>query len=605
MDQIEEVRSKIDIVQLISEYLPLQKSGRNFKALCPFHSEKAPSFMVSPERQIFKCFGCGAGGDVFGFLMRMERMEFGEALRTLAKRAGVVLTSYRPTTDEAEKEKFYKINHLTSEFYHYLLISHPVGQKALSYLLNRGIKKESIELFKLGFAPALWEGLQKFLVGKRGYRDEDLLKLGLIVKQTSGFRDFFRDRIIFPLKDNRGNVVGFAGRVIGVWQEEQAAKIGPKYINTPESPLYHKSDLLYGLETTKNAIKSKNEAVVVEGELDLISSYQAGVENVVAIKGSALTETQCRLLKRFCENLILALDTDIAGDQAARRGIKTADSYGLAVKVAKIPEGKDPDELARKNPQLLRKTISEAIGVYDFLIESAFGRYNTQEAEGKKKIGQEILPVLAEIGNEIVKDYYIHLLANRLEVTGESILRQMAKVEVPVGETPRAVPGAEKPATKLRREILEEYLFALLFQDSQPESLLAPEVKRLVSVPALRRIVEHLEKYFAGKTKKFTSEKFAKSLPNELLEIFNNFYLVDLDKQISDKAWFGREKEKTFNNLEEIDLREKIKNLSAEIKKLEKEGKETNEAKRRFSLLCRRLGRLASLPTKRYNESND
>ena len=597
MDQIEEVRSKIDVVQLISEYLSLVKSGRNFKALCPFHSEKAPSLMVSPERQIWKCFGCGKGGSVFNFLMEMEGMEFGEALRSLAKRAGVKLVSYRPQSDEAERERLYEINHLTSEFYHFLLLSHPVGKKALDYLLGRGIKRESIKLFKLGYSPPLWEGLQKFLVGKKGYKTEDLLKLGLISRQASGYRDFFRDRAVFPLRDHRGNTVGFAGRVVGSWKEEEAAKIGPKYINTPESPLYHKSELLYGLETTRNAIKAHGEAVIVEGELDLISSYQAGVENIVAIKGSALTEAQCRLLKRFCESLILTLDVDVAGDSASRRGIKMADSFGFSVKVARVPEGKDPDELAQKNPQLLRKAIEGAIGVYDFLIQSAMNRFNSQEAEGKRKIGQELIPVLAGLSDEIVKNHYVRLLASKLEVDEEAIMSQIGKFSSVPGPVASSVkPPEEKPkSVRAREELLEEYLLALFFQTDSPQDLLETKIRKLISSSPFRRITDQLESFLKTNSGKFKSEKFARELPSELLEIFNQFYLVDFQRRLENESWVEREKTKTKTLLEELTVRSQLKQSSDEIARMEKEGKggEIEETKKRFLPLSRRLGKLA------------
>jgi len=236
MDQIEEIRSKIDLVAYISESVPLKKAGRNFKGLCPFHTEKTPSFIVSPERQIWKCFGCQKGGDAFGFLMEIERIEFGEALRTLAKRVGVVLQSYRPTQSETDKEKLFQINHLAAEFFHYLLLNHQAGKKALNYILQRGISKESLVQFKLGYSPAMWDGLQKYLVGKKGYKPEDLEKAGLVIavdrsrSAVSRYYDRFRDRLMFPLSDHRGNVVGFAGRVLDPDAQTYPAK----------SPLLHR-----------------------------------------------------------------------------------------------------------------------------------------------------------------------------------------------------------------------------------------------------------------------------------------------------------------------------------------------------------------------------
>ncbi|PJE67521.1 DNA primase [Candidatus Shapirobacteria bacterium CG10_big_fil_rev_8_21_14_0_10_40_9] len=528
------------------------------------HSYIAQNFLVA---------NCGEGGDIFGFLMKMEGMEFGEALRTLAKRAGIKLAPYRPGPQEEEKEKLFQINHLTSEFYHYLLVSHPVGKPALNYILGRGIKKESVQLFKLGFAPAMPWGLQKFLVGKKGYKVEDLLKAGLVTSQKGRFVDFFHDRLIFPLRDHRGNIVGFSGRVVGSWKEEEAEKIGPKYINIPETPIYHKGELLFGLETTKSAIKKKNRTVVVEGELDLISSYQAGVENVVAIKGSALTEPQVKLLKRFGENISLAMDQDVAGDMAARRGIEIADSYGLLIRVVKIPESKDPDELAQKNPELLKEVVEEAIPVYDFYIQSAFQRFDEKTSEGKRKIGEELLPIFSKISDEIVKDHYIRILAERLGVSEEAILAQIAKIEEKPEFAKRLEEETKKAETRTRREVLEEYFFALSFQGEKPEILLEGKTKKLIKTPSLARIKEALEKFLKKKKKKFKSKDFAKNLPSELLEIFNGFYLQDLGKNITDEAWFEREIKKTLLELEKLEFKEELKKLSGEMRLCEKEKK--------------------------------
>ncbi|MDP2861049.1 MAG: DNA primase, partial [bacterium] len=324
-DQIEEVKQKTDIVSLIGEYIEVKKAGRNYKAICPFHSEKTPSFMISPELQIYKCFGCQAGGDCFAFLKEYEGMEFGEALKFLADRAGVKLERIS-RTDTSEKEKIIEINNLTSRFYQYLLFNSSFGKVALDYLLReRGLKLTTIKEFGLGFSPDSPIGLKKFLIDKKKFDPRDIERAGIGYPKGGYFIDRLRGRVIFPLLDHRGNTVGFAGRVLPGPNEKETAK----YINTPETPVYHKSNLLYALNLTRQNIKRKNIAIVVEGELDAISSWQAGIKNVVAIKGSALTEDQVRLLSRFCKKAILCLDSDIAGDAAARRGVITAQDQGL------------------------------------------------------------------------------------------------------------------------------------------------------------------------------------------------------------------------------------------------------------------------------------
>lgn len=567
-DQIEEIKRKIDIVQLIGEYIPLKKTGRNFKALCPFHSETVPSFIVSPERQIWHCFGaCNEGGDVFKFLMKIENIDFGEALRELAKRAGVKLTSYRPTEGEKQKQLLYEINHLAAEFYHFLLLNHQVGKRALNYILGRGIKKESLEKFKLGYAPNMWDGLIKFLVGKKGYRVEDLEKAGLAI-QSQKYYDRFRGRLIFPLRDHRGNICGFAGRVLDPEAKEA------KYINTPETLIYHKSDLLYGLFENSKEIKKADEVILVEGELDAISSWQVGVKNVVAIKGSALTSRQIQLLTRFTKNLIFALDSDIAGDAAARRGIEAADSFGMAMRVVEIRGGKDPDEVAQKNPSLWKKLVKEAVPVYDYFLDSALGRFDPKTAEGKRRIGQELVPVLAKISDKIVQAHYIQVLAERLGVDEEAVGAQIDKF---IASQVSPLPAVEeKEIGKNRGEILEEYLLALAFQSGNWQWLRKRKISSLVKTPRFLGILETLGNYLK-KYKTLDSQRLAKMLPPEIQESFDQLYLLDLSAIFKDEDRLAGEFQKTCSQLEKFRLREELKTISQEIKRLEKEGKETEK----------------------------
>jgi len=595
MDQIEEIRSKIDMVQFISEFLPLKKAGRNFKALCPFHDEKTPSFMVSPERQIWHCFGCSRGGDIYGFLMEMERMEFGEALRTLAKRVGITLQSYQPTKSESEKEKLFQINHLAAEFFHYLLLNHQVGKKALSYILQRGITKESLATFKLGYAPAMWDGLQKFLVGKKGYKVEDLEQSGLIIKSSqplpANYYDRFRDRLMFPLLDHRGNVTGFAGRVLDPEAKDlPAGRQEPKYVNTPETLLYHKSELLYPLQITKENIKKENKAVVVEGELDAISSYQVGIKNVVAIKGSALTEPQARLLKRYADNLILSLDADSAGDAASRRGIEIADQIGFNIKVVTLEKYKDPDEAAQKEPDYLKERIEKAENIYDFYLDSAFKRFRGQTPEEKKKIGQEMIPILAKIEDQIVRDVFIKKLASRLNVNEESIILQIEKNQTSKSSSPVPV---TKEEIRPRREILEEYFLALVLQSKKVNFLLEEESKAFLRFSVNIKLVSALENY-CRENKKFSSQFFFKTLPAELQESFNRLYLVDFGERIEDSEWVEKEIKKTKTQIAILQSKEDLQTLWQKIRT--KEGEESEEIsdgdKKKILLLTQKLSEL-------------
>jgi len=569
-DELEEIKRKIDIVELISEFVPLKKVGRNFKALCPFHSEKTPSFIVSPERQIWHCFGsCGEGGDIFGFLMKMEGVEFGEALRILAKRAGVRLARYQPSQSERQKQELYEINHLSSEYYHYVLLNHPAGKEALAYIQGRGISKDSLEKFKIGFAPNMWEGLQKFLVGKKNYSVQNLEKAGLVIKGRRGFYDRFRARVVFPLKDHRGNICGFAGRVI-VPEVKEA-----KYVNTPETLAYHKSNLLYGLGETSQEIKKKNEAVLVEGELDAISSYQAGVKNVAAIKGSALTLNQVQLLGRFTKNITFALDADIAGNQAARRGIEIADAAGLAIKVVAIKGGKDPDEVAQKKPELWQELVAKAVPVYDYLLDSAFARFGSSTAEGKRKIGQETIPVLAKITDKIVQSHYLLVLTERLGVREEAVLAEIEKlVKKEKGDILTGIKAAVEE--KSRREILEEHLLGLCFQSENWAFLRKRKIYSLIKTPRFARILETLGQYLK-RFKGLKSERLAKMLAPELLASFNRLYFLDLSDLVKDEMKFERELVKAVQQLEMLNLKEKLEEIAAKIKTLEEKSKLTGK----------------------------
>ena len=581
MDQIDQVRQKTDLVEIISEQVSLKKVGRNFKGLCPFHEEKTPSFIVSPERQIFKCFGCGIGGDVFKFLMEREKMEFGEVLRMLADRAGVELKQFRSTREQKVKEKLLEINHLGSEFYHYLLMNHEVGKNALQYLLKRGIRRSSIKLFKLGYSADEWEALQNFLIRKKGYRADELEMAGLIIGRSGarrGYYDRFRGRVMFPLFDHRKRVVGFAGRVLA--GDEKKAK----YINSPETILYHKSNVLYGLETAKEWIKKKNQAVVVEGELDAISSYQAGVKNVVGIKGTALTEGQVDLLKRFCENIALALDKDTAGDMAARRGIELAEKIGLNVRVIEVKYGKDPDECAQKSAKLWKESVKKAIPVYDFYIKSARKRFGIDTPEGKRKISDEVSVILAKITNEVIKAHYVKKLAKILKVSEEAVGKEMERKKKQVGVLVGRIRGRKEKEEKNRRERLDEYVLALLLQmESGVYRNLRKIDENIMLEGAVKKVIKKI-KDWKKKGKRWDINRFSKSLAAELIEVMDIGYLMDLGRIAESGEKLEKELEEALEEMEKLFYKEELIKLSGEIKKAErgKKDKKLERLRRKF-----------------------
>ncbi len=534
MDQVEEIKSKVDIVQLIGEYVPLKRAGRNFKGLCPFHGEKTPSFMVNPELQIFKCFGCGKSGDAYSFLQFIEGMEFGEALSALAKRVGVTLVSYKPSQIEEVKERLIHINTLSADVYHYLLTQHRVGQPALAYVKGRGLTDETIGKFKLGYAPDSWDVLYKFLVAKKKLKLDDVQQAGLIVP---GKRyDRFRDRLMFPINNHRGQTVGFTGRQLP-WSATQ----GGKYVNSPDSEIFHKSEILYGLDLARSGIKAKGEAIVVEGQMDLIPSVQTGINNIVAIGGTALTTRQIELLRRLCDTVTMALDADFAGDSAARRGIELAEKAGLIIKIVNPSDKfKDPGEWATADVASWQQALQTAIPIYDFYLQSAVKRYGL-DIIGKKKIAQELLPLWARIDDQIVAAHYIQELATTLGVSEDDVRAQLAKVATTSPTTPETkIEPDQDPDTG--REGKEAYVVELALKGQRVKDL----VRLPIHTPFWLKVVQHLAR-----------NSDIQVLPSEIKDRVQNLFLNEND--YSDKDWA-----KAVSLLEKIDIQERVASSTPE-----------------------------------------
>lgn len=584
-DQVAEVKSRTDIVSIIGERIELKKAGRNYKASCPFHGEKTPSFMVSPELQIFKCFGCGEAGDVYSFLEKYEGMEFPEALKYLADRAGIKLIKTN-FGQASEKEKLIEIHSQALRFYNYLLLGHPLGKRALEYLeKDRGLKQSTIKEFQLGYSPEDSRFIDKFLVGKKKFSPKDIELAGIGIAQGGGLYDRFSGRVIFPLFDHRGNPIGFAGRVLP-WDKRETGK----YINSPETPIYHKSSVLFGLNLTRPIIKKKKVAIVVEGELDLISSYQSGIKNVVAIKGSALTEEQVRLLSRFAPKFILALDSDFAGDVAARRGITVAENSGVEVKVAKITGFKDPDEAARGDIESYKKDLINAEGVWDYLIDSVFSRFKAETGEGKAKISKELTPILAEIEDKIVQAHYANLIAEKLKVPLEAVTEQISKFVR--GETAATSDVDHEPKEKDRRDLLEERILALSFQ-SDPKILLEKNVSGLITHPLNKKLLEAYVEFTSGK-KVFSVPEFGAGLPKELFDGFSKMVLIDNQSLIDDPDELKKELDLIQKELKIVTLKDNLKTLAAQMRELEEKGEEDKllKAQNQFNKLAKILSGL-------------
>ncbi len=554
-NQIEEVKNKTDIVSLISEYIEVKKAGRNYKANCPFHGEKTPSFMITPELQIYKCFGCGRSGDVFTFLEEHEGMDFSESLKYLAEKAGVKLTEFKQEAS-TEREKIIEINKNTHNFYNYVLHSHPQGKKILNYLTkDRGLKTDTIKKFKIGYSPESFDALSKYLMQKKKFTLAELTKAGLLVGRGI---DRFKGRVIFPLSDHRSNIVGFAGRILP-WVKQDRAK----YINSPDTEAYHKSKILYGLDITKSEIRDSKYAVVVEGELDMISSYQAGVRNVIAIKGSALTEDQIRLIGRFAKKIVLCLDSDFAGDEAAKRGAILAFNMDFEVKVARLEGYKDPDEIARKEPEKLKKAIDEAASLWDFIIESAITKYGINSGDDKAKISSEITPLLSTIQDKIVQAHYIELLARKLSVPTEAVADQVSK-KIDTSKKEEKVINPEKQE-KNRKQLLEEKLLINAIE-KDIKILFKKETKDLINSEFIKKIINYLEK-----------NKFP--LPDELQKGYAEMILGNSDEEAI---------ETIVKELTILDTKQRLEVLGEKIKIEENNSKLLKE----FSEISKKLSTL-------------
>ena len=557
---VEEIKAKADIVQIISERINVKKAGKHFKALCPFHGEKTPSFMISPELQIYKCFGCSLGGDVIDFLERYEGMDFNEAVEYLSERTGIKLESsfFQPKKD---REKIVEINELASKYYQYLLLKHKLGKEALAYLLEkRKLTIATIQKFRIGYSPGNQEIFESFFIKKKGIRLRDLVMAGICYEKYGKAIDRFSGRVIFPLFDHRNNVVGFSGRVMPGSSQELA-----KYINTPETPAYHKSEVLFGLNFTKEEIKKSAFAIITEGELDAISPWQRGVKNIVAIKGSALTEAHAHLLSRFTKNITLALDADFAGNAAAKRGIEIAQRLGLKVKVAVLKGYKDPDEMALVGIEKFSDCVKKAVSVYDFIIGSAMEKYDRQTIEGKMDIAREAIPFLAKIEDEIVKAYYIESLSKKLGVPYESVYSEVEKNRISkIGKQDEK--RIDDPVARKRRDRVEEMFLVLLLLE-QPEKV--KEYALYFKSTFISKVVDTLGVFL--KKKVFDIRGFVQNLPDELKDKFNDIYLInssEFDNLTSLEV--KKEIELLRKTLELITISEKQNEIIERIKKSEK-----------------------------------
>ena len=461
MSVIDDVKQKIDIIDIIGQHITLAKSGRTFRGLCPFHGEKHPSFYVYPEQQSWHCFGCNTGGDAFSFIMKKQGIDFGEALRELAQKAGVVIPSrFEPGAESEERQKLYQVNQAAALYFHNLLNS-PAGEKARNYVDKRGFTAKTVADFQLGYSLNSWEELKKYLTEK-GYGEKDMLTAGLLIEPEEGKKshDRFRNKLMFPIADARGRIIGFGSRVLDPSAEGQ-----PKYINSPQTPIFDKSGNLYALNLAKEAVREQGLAVIVEGYMDVITAHQNGFTNVVASMGTSVTERQVNTLKRLTKNITLSLDADAAGEEAMLRGVEFENALGAEVKVVILPSGKDPDDVIKEDPRAWPQLLEKALPVVDFTFDMVASGLDLATAKDKSLAVEKLLPIIAEIKDPIRQAHYLQKLSGLVQVSERSVEAALSRLKIRPKRAPAAKPKPEAAYLQpLLSNPVEEYCLALLLQ---------------------------------------------------------------------------------------------------------------------------------------------
>ncbi len=559
---VDEIKNRLDIVEVIGGYIRLQKAGRNYKALCPFHSEKMPSFVVSPEKQMWHCFGCNKGGSIFDFVMEMEGVEFGDSLRMLAQRAGVELKKVDPKL-KTERSRLYEICYLANQFFIKQLVASQAGKKIQQYLTGRGLKPMTVKNWQLGYAPNQWQALLDFLKNQ-GYPDEEIVKAGLVVKKEKKdeYYDRFRDRIIFPIHDLNGLVIGFTSREN---PEQPDSRMG-KYINTPNTLIYDKSQVIYGLDKAKLDIRKNNLCILVEGQMDVLMAHQAGSENVVASSGTALTEQQLRIIKRYTENLATAFDMDLAGQTATKRGIDLALQFGFNTKIISLPKEQDPADCLQKNPSLWSQAVGQASGLIEFYLENAFSKYDGQTVEGKKEISKILLPMIKKISNKVEQAHWLQELARQLKVQEGILVEEMGKIK---NFSARSGDGNFTKESPIKNKIvnLEDYTLGLILINLRKMKRFKREPAYLFTDSELAEIFKSLKK---SRTKKVKLKDFQEDLSVELANRLNELvFKAEAQKSLLDKFEPTKEIRFCFSQLRSRYWREKLDQLNLSIRQAE------------------------------------
>lgn len=530
---IEEVRQANDIVAVISEYVPLTRRGRNFWACCPFHNEKTASFSVAAEKGFFYCFGCHASGDVFKFIMMKENISFQEAVERLAERAHITLPAIEKSAEEVKRDqllqRLYEINDMAGNFFHNCLTKTHYGEEGLAYFHRRHLSDETIQQFKLGFAPNSWNKLTDAFV-KKGVSPKDLVLLGLAKEKNGRYYDAFRRRVIFPIRDGRGRIVGFGGRVLDDSK--------PKYLNSPDTPIFNKRKLLFAMDAAHQAIYDEGKAVLVEGYMDVISCHNQGVRNVVASLGTAFTPEQARLLQRQAKELVLSYDMDGAGRQATRRAMEIVRGLGMRIRVASLPQGKDPDEYINSaGPEKFRKAINEAPNVLDYMLKRAMLQYDAATLEGKSSITAMVLPVVAAVDNRVVLDAFLQKMARALQIDENAVRSEFNRYvtahpetgqqQVTISKTVSTENAAARGGSPMA--VAEENILRFLLEHPTAYSRIAQHVHPDFFADAKRRHIYECMRSVYGENQNSTKADLQEKLtPEEAQEIARIMVLQDV-----------------------------------------------------------------------------
>lgn len=559
---VEKIKDKLSIVDVISSYISIEQSGKNYKARCPFHNEKTPSFFISPDRNSYYCFGCGEKGDIFSFVEKFEGTDFLGSLKLLASKAGVSLSDYRNNKTNDRKEVWYEIMEEATSFFETVLSQKP---EARSYLLSRGIKDESISNFRIGYAEDKWRSVSDHLI-KKGYKKEDIESVGLIKTKEDGFYDRFRGRIMFPISDSSGRVIAFSGRIFGKAEGAEEAK----YLNSPDTPLFNKSNVLFGIDKAKTAIRTRGYSIVVEGQMDLILSHQVGFSNTVAVSGTALSDSttdnslekinNLGLIRRLSQNIIFAYDGDEAGIRAVSRSAVIALSLDMQVKVAVLPEGKDPADIIKEDPNSWKDYIKDSVNIISFHIDRICKSTNDMRIRGKK-IREIIFPFLSMIKSSIERSAYVTEINNKTGLPEKAIIEDFESYdrthESNKSSTSQINPQAYS-SKHSRRDYLERRLFGIIFWqgDDGPESPkikeLCNEFERDIGKEVFENMIKTHEPFkdsLAFEAEMWYGSK-TDTLSKDIKEVLLNIEEEILNEQkISLKPLDNEEKLKKFNNI--------------------------------------------------------